>query len=74
MTRPRLPMTDDERLERRRLQYRNAKRRKQGLPEEAAPLHTMPSLYGARPVAVLVGSTWVPALIDRDGRRVWFDR
>jgi len=69
MSRPRLALTDDERVERRRRQYRNAKARARGLPEEPTPLPRAPS--GSRPVSVLLGSRWVPALIDPEGRRVF---
>jgi hypothetical protein len=65
MSRPRL-ITEDERQARRRAQYRNAKRKKAGLPPE--PTIVPP---GCRPVSVLVGSRWVPALIDPEGRRVF---
>jgi hypothetical protein len=66
--RPRLPI-DNERLARRRAQYRNAKRKQRGLPPEHITAAKAPA--GSRPVSVLVGTTWVPALIDPDGRRVF---
>lgn len=66
MNRPRL-ITEDERKAHRRMQYRNAKRKKAGLPPE--PIAVIPE--GCRPVFVLVGSRWVPALIDPEGRRVY---
>lgn len=70
--------TADAKLARRRAQYRNAKRRKLGLPEDpvpAAPVRRYERWIGTPcpcDRAVWMGPKgWVPVVIDAQGRRIF---
>lgn len=67
MSRPLMPCVD-ERLARRRMQYRNAKHRQRGEPVETAPL-----LVGERTVRTIAAPRLQPDYVDRSAgsERCW---